>query len=337
MNGVDLARFEFDYDTTWQAFFLDAELSVYSRYGGRDENSPDGRLSKESLLTTMHEVLEVHERRKGGAGLADDFQPAPPARTTPEDIPLLKASHQGCVHCHQVQEYRILQSFHDKKFSQEQLFGYPLPENLGVRFDRSHGHRVEKLIEGSPATQAGLAAGDVVIRVGDVPVHSEQDLRWALHRAPKEDRPTLTFVRNSEGNSPPRTLTVQLALGPGWRQAELGWRKSLRSMPLPLGFLAYPMGPEERHDDGFPEGGMLIKVVSLRGHGLAENLGLKKGDLITALAGRTEPRTFDDLKSDLLRRYSPGDTVQFSVLRDGKTLTLEGPFPDWYTNDTSVP
>ena len=62
MNGIDLTRFEFDYDTTWQAFFLDADLNVYSRYGGRDEDSADGRHSRESLITTMREVLEVHER-----------------------------------------------------------------------------------------------------------------------------------------------------------------------------------------------------------------------------------------------------------------------------------
>src|SRR5262245_65884185 len=79
MNGVDLARFEFDYDTTWQGFFLDADLNSYSRYGGRDETSADGRQSKESLLTTMREVLEVHQRRReradgqgGGEGARED-------------------------------------------------------------------------------------------------------------------------------------------------------------------------------------------------------------------------------------------------------------------------
>lgn len=335
MNGVDLARFEFDYDTTWQAFFLDAELNVYSRYGGRDETSPDGRLSKESLLTTMREVLEVHERRLSQGGSDGDFHPTPRMHATPEDIPLLKAGHQGCVHCHQVQEYRILQAFHDRKFSREQLFGYPLPENLGIRFDREHGHRVAGLIESSAAARAGVEPGDVVIQAGRVPVRSEQDLRWALHRTAEGERPALTVVRGSgEGE---RRLQIELALEPGWRQTELGWRKSLRSMPLPLGFLAYPLGREERREGGFPEDCMLIKVVSLRGRGLAENLGLKKGDLITALAGRSSPRTFDELKSDLLRRYAPGDTVQVSVLREGKTLTLEGLFPNWYTSETSVP
>src|SRR5689334_10661442 len=67
MNGVDLARFEFDYDTTWQAFFLDRDLNIYSRYGGRDEKSADGRQSKESLLVTIREVLDVHARRQARA------------------------------------------------------------------------------------------------------------------------------------------------------------------------------------------------------------------------------------------------------------------------------
>src|SRR5579872_1503813 len=124
MNGIDLGRFDFDYDTTWQAFFLDADLGVYSRYGGRDETSADGRLSIESLLTTMREVLEIHERRSAPAARSDlDLQPHSGKTTTPEDIPLLKAAHQGCVHCHQVQEYRLLQAYHDGHFKPQQLFG----------------------------------------------------------------------------------------------------------------------------------------------------------------------------------------------------------------------
>ncbi len=158
MNGVDLSRFEFDYDTTWQAFFLDADLNIYTRYGGRDEKGADNRLSKESLLTTMSEVLEVHRRRSVPAGRTDlDLHPRPQTSTTPEDIPLLKAAHQGCVHCHQVQEYRLLQAFRDGRFARQQLFGFPLPESIGIRFDRFHGHKIAEVIPGSAAARAGPA------------------------------------------------------------------------------------------------------------------------------------------------------------------------------------
>jgi len=365
MNHVDLARFDFDYDTTWQAFFLDADLNIYSRYGGRDEESADGRYSRESLLTTMREVLDVHQRRKakgkplppregrgagrdssiptdtvpepGGSDVEGDLHPPPGKATTPEDIPLLKRSHQGCVHCHQVQEFRILQAFHDKTFSREQLFGFPLPENVGIRFDRSHGHKIEVVIPGTAAAKAELKTGDVVTRVDDVPIHSEQDVRWALHRATDRDKLMVTVVRPATDAAPARTIRVQLSPEADWRQTELGWRKSLRSVPFVVGCLAYPLGREERRTANVPDDRLAIKVLSIRGTGLATFVGLQKGDLIIAQDGKQASRSFEEFRSDLLRRYSPGDKVRLTVLRDGKSVELEGPFPDWHTTDTSVP
>ncbi|MCY2965301.1 MAG: thioredoxin family protein, partial [Planctomycetota bacterium] len=142
MNGVDLARFDFDYDNTWQAFFLDADLNVYGRYGGREASAPEARLSKESLVQTMGEVLEAFERRKknpAGPAADQEVHPAPAKSKKPADFPLLKANHSGCVHCHQVQEFRLLQSFADGAFDKQLLFPFPLPENVGLRFDRDHG------------------------------------------------------------------------------------------------------------------------------------------------------------------------------------------------------
>jgi predicted metalloprotease with PDZ domain len=352
MNGVDLARFDFDYDTTWHAFFLDSDLNIYSRYGGRDEEASDGRHSKESLVTTMREVLAVHERRQKRASLPPqalgetcidggepdiDFHPAPVNRTTPEDIPLLKSNHQGCVHCHQVREYRLLQSFHDKEFSRDELFVYPLPENVGLRFDRRHGHKIESVSPDSPAAKAGLLAGDVVTRLGNVPVHSEQDVRWALHKLAAGEQPWVTVERAVAGSVQGPTVRVQLRLSGDWRETGLGWRKSLRSVPLAMGFLAYDLGREERRSAMLPDDRLFIKVVSIRGPGLAASLGLEKGDLITSLEGGQHDRSFEDFKSDLLRRYLPGDRVRLTVLRNEKSIDLEGRFPDWHTTDTQVP
>ncbi len=342
MNGVDLARFEFDFDTTWQAFFLDSDLNIYSRYGGRDETNADARISKESLLTTMREVLEVHERRKSPAGRSDlDLHPRPSKPTTPEEIPLLKTSHQGCVHCHQIQEYRLLQAWHDQQFDRRLLFGFPLPEGIGIRFDLSHGHKIAQVTAGSPAAEAGLVAGDVVTRGGDVPVHSEQDLRWALHRIRPQERLSMTVQRAGADPSTSQSVVLNLAADGKWRETELGWRKSLRSVPLSLGFLGYALGGEERRTAKLPADRLAIRVASIRpapgAASLAGSLGLQKGDLIVSLAGSHEPRSLDEFKSDLIRRYLPGDKVTLAVLRDGETIELEGRFPDWFTSDTSVP
>ncbi|MSR57471.1 MAG: PDZ domain-containing protein [Planctomycetaceae bacterium] len=339
MNGVDIARFEFDYDTTWAAFFLDADLNVYSRYGGRDSDSAEGRMSIESLAATMTEVLEVHERQKGHAPAdAANWQPVAQESTTPEAIPLLAQSHQGCIHCHQIQEYRLLQAFHDKQFQRNLLFGYPLPENIGLRFDRAHGHKIESLDEALPVARTGLKAGDVITRVGDVPIHSEMDLRWALHR--HDDRRPLKVQaqrRVAGRTNPPPSIEVEISLPESWRQTDLSWRKSLRSVPFPLGFLGYALGREERAKADLPENVLAIRVVSIRGAGLAEAVGLRKGDVITALADRRQSRTFDQFKSDLLRDHAPGDRVRLKVLREGRGQSLEGAFPDWLTTDIAVP
>src|ERR1043166_1192188 len=82
MNGVNLNLFAFDYDLTWMSFFLDADGRIYSRYGGRDNGSADGRLSGAGLLRTMNEVLRVHKAELAKKGPA----PKPLDVRKPEDI-----------------------------------------------------------------------------------------------------------------------------------------------------------------------------------------------------------------------------------------------------------
>ncbi len=365
MNRVDIARFEFDYDTTWAAFFTDSKLRIYSRYGGRDEHEPESRLSKSSLLQTMRESLEAHKAastipagERGGVSppvhsLRDRgpdstpltklheipiWHPEPKSSTTPLDIPLLKKSHNGCVHCHQIREYSLLQAYHDNRFQRELLFTFPLPESLGIEIDRAHGHRVAKVRDGSPAADAKLSAGDIVIRCADVPIRSDLDLRWALHRLPlTSDRVMLLVERHLTNASTTRTAEVQLLLPAGWRQSELSWRKSSRSMPSDWGFRAAALAKFERREAGLPESGLAIRVLSIKPRGLAKALDLQKGDIITALVDDTRERTLDRLRSDMLRRFAPGDEIRLTVRRGEEALTLSGKFPAWFTEESTVP
>ena len=348
MNRVDIARFEFDYDTTWAAFFADAKLRIYSRYGGRDEHEPESRLSKASLLQTMREVLEAHQAARavttGGADAVPSaipiWHPEPKSSTTPLDIPLLKKNHQGCVHCHQVREYGLLQAYHENRFSREMLFTFPLPESLGIEIDRAHGHRVARVRDDSASAAAKLTAGDIVVRCADVPIHSELDLRWALHRLPlNSDRVMLLVDRTvgKSGDAAMQRLEVQLALPSGWRQSELSWRKSSRSYPSDWGFRAAALAKFERREAGLSETGLAIRVLSIKPRGLAQGIGLQKGDVITALEDDTRERTLDRLRSDMLRRFAPGDEVRMTIRRDAETLELKGKFPAWFTEETTVP
>lgn len=342
MNHVDLARFEFDYDTTWTSFFLDADLNVYSRYGGRDGRVADARMSRESLLHTMAEVLKTHARLRRTPpaelvqALREETHPVPDKAETPEDIPLLKGNHEGCVHCHQVQEYRLLQDYQDGKFERRMMFGYPLPERLGMQLTKSEGHRVEKLTADSVAEKAGLQPRDVIRKVNGIPIRSEYDIRWALHRA-EDSRPICVIVDRPMDGGAERSVEVSLQpIGP-WRQSDLGWRKSLRSVPLQLGFLGYSLGRDALQKMGYAETKSMVKVIALRPPGLGQNLNIQRGDFITSVGGQTGFRTFEQFKSKLLELYQPGDTVELEVLREGKPVILKGEFPPWFTEDTSVP
>ncbi len=342
MNHVDLARFEFDYDTTWTSFFLDADLNIYSRYGGRDERTADARMNRESLLHTMSEVLQAHARIRRAPPadllkvLRSETHPAPAKPATPEDIPLLKANHEGCVHCHQVQEYRLLQASQDGKFERRMLFGYPLPERLGLQLTSQSGHEVGKLTPDSAAFLAGVKPRDIIHRINGIPIRSESDIRWALQRA-EDSLPLAITVGRTSGAGVATSLELKLIPMGSWRQSNLGWRKSLRSVPVQLGFLGYSLGHDAIEQLGFPAEKSLVKVISLRPPGLGKNLQLHKGDLITAVGGQTGFRTFDQFKSKLLELYQPGDTVELEVLREGQWLTLKGTMPDWFTEETSVP
>jgi len=394
MNGVNLRRFEFDYDATWTAFFTDAKLNVYSRYGGRDQGDPEARLSKPSLLHTMKQVLAAHEevRALRAAGKVfpfpakeDDgtkasgnepsnsqnspnikrellkgaiplFQPIPEDIKKPEEMSLLKKGHQGCIHCHQVKEYSFLQAFHDGRFERELLFTFPYPEALGIEINRHFGHRVATVRSESPAVNAGFKADDEIVQIDNVPVRSELDIRWALHRLPQATTKVTVLVRRSSTRStkpnlpdspddqkssskqmPSTIIGLELGLPNRWRESELGWRKSSRSIPVDWGFRAAPMTASQRRDAQLPADGVAIRILSVKPRGIAAILGLQKDDVLVAVDGEKRVRTLEQVRSDILRRFSPGDEIRLTIRRGEETLELKGKFPPWFTEETSVP
>ncbi len=338
MNRIDLRRFEFDYDTTWAAFFVDEKLNVYSRYGGRDERKPEGRMNKQSLLQTMREVLDVHNQR---ADATEQFglpivQPRSGPFKMPEQIPLLRASHQGCVHCHQIREYRLLQSYHDGNFTRNELFPYPLPKNIGITVDPKHGHRIQETVPDSSAAKAGLQAGDVIVGINKTPVHSEFDIRWALHHS-RDDQPVSVIVLRGAESENAKVVTISLVVGADWRQTDTSWRRSMRSVPFPFAMRGYALTKSQRKEEGFKADELAIRIISIRGTGLGPNLKLKKRDVIVSIQGDSRHQTFDEFKSDLLRRYQPGDMVRMTVVRDAKRAIVSGTFPNWFIAENTVP
>lgn len=81
-------------------------------------------------------------------------------------------------------------------------------EEYGISFDNEDGVFVEEITPGSPAEQAGLQVGDVIVKIGDREIKRYVDLRDALYRdATVGDTVTIEYTRRGERNETEATLT----------------------------------------------------------------------------------------------------------------------------------
>ena len=79
---------------------------------------------------------------------------------------------------------------------------------LGVVLERHHGDgiAVSRVLEGSAAQAAGVEAGDVIVRIGDGPIHGHGALSDAIEARETGDSLSFTVVRDREE----RELTARL-------------------------------------------------------------------------------------------------------------------------------
>ena len=61
MKWVDLSQFQFDYDLNWASMFVNADGTVFERYGTQSAAGADAYNSIASLEKTMRRVLAPHE------------------------------------------------------------------------------------------------------------------------------------------------------------------------------------------------------------------------------------------------------------------------------------
>ena len=71
-NGLDLSLFQFDYDQSFAAFLLNADGTIYGRFGTRSHRTSwSDDVSIEGLAKALAGALELHSgvpEEQGGAG-----------------------------------------------------------------------------------------------------------------------------------------------------------------------------------------------------------------------------------------------------------------------------
>lgn len=337
-NALDLSLFQFDYDLTFAAFLMNADRTIYGRFGTRSHReNVDDELTIQAFRLALARGLELHRGYPANREQLAGKQPRPVTIKTPEEFPALRGKYgpdldyagavaRSCIHCHQVREAeRQLHRTEQGRISDQVLFPYPQPDVAGLRLDPTQVARVTEVLPGSSAERAGIRAGDDIRTLKGQPILSIADVQWVLHQAADAD--SLAVEISRAGNR----LQLTLPLAKGWRRAsDLAWRATtwdLRRMGTG-GLVLEDLPADARRPLGLPETALalLVKHVGQFGeHAAGKQAGFQKSDVVVAADGRRDRLTESELLAYAVQQKRPGEPLSLVVLRNGRELTLTLP------------
>lgn len=307
IEDVDINRFEFDLDLTMMIFFLNPDGKVYARYGGRDSEDADNRQSLAGLRYTMESVLAMHKQ----------VQPlfAEPTSAKPLLANELGKRRKGCMHCHIAKEMMYTQLASQGKWTRDLVWRYPPPDNLGIVLDVNRGNVIKQIKPESSGAKLGLKPGDKLQLLNKVPIHSFGDAQFALDRAPTKGSISVSWLRAE------KTLTGDLNLPEGWRQADYSWRASMRGRVPSLHVNGKDLTPAEKDGFGLPPNQVAFRQADTV-HSHARKAGVQAGDIILGIDDRPFTGTADAFLQWVRGNYVVGDRVLINVMREGRRLTI---------------
>lgn len=341
-NGLDLSLFQYDYDQSFAGILMNADGTIYGRFGTRSDRVHwTDDVSIEGLAEALKAGLALHaDYPANKESLAAKRGPPATEFPSPEKYPRLKDKYtdtinyqgnvmQSCIHCHQIGDAQR-QLYRDRKqpIPEEMLYSYPHPKSQGLILDPKTCATVVKVLPETPASKAGFAAGDVIRSLGGQPLVSMADVQWVLHRAPAAGVELKAVVQRGE-----KLVELTMMLPEGWRRTDdISWRATtwpLRRMGLG-GMRLEELTPEDRAKLGVAEGMALrAKHVGQFGaHAAAKNAGFLAGDILISFDGKQDFAREADLLTHAINTRKPGDTVLVTVLRDGKKLELKLPMQE---------
>ena len=287
-NGIDLSLFQFDYDLTFAAFLMNADRTIYGRYGTRSrEENPGHDISLQGFMASLEAALKIHGNYPEGKESLLLKSGRKSRYRTPERYPSLRKFSPGidyagqvarsCIHCHQIPtaEHQIHRSS-GKPFPEKALFAWPTPGIIGLELRLDHCATVKNVQPASPAHRAGFKTGDEIITLAGQPMLSTADIQWVLHNAGKEPRINAVVRRGD------KKFRLGLVLAEGWRhKADISWRGSSWDLRrVVLGGMRLKLLPEDRQKGST---GMALHVAHLGQHGehgAAYRSGIRKGCLL---------------------------------------------------------
>jgi hypothetical protein len=326
MKNVDLSQFQFDYDLNWAAMFLNADGTVYARYGTQSAEGSDAYNSIDGLLATMQRVLELHGRYPANRQELVDKRGKPRTVSDALQHPGLRnpakyaqeTTRSNCIHGHNIHDAEHLHALQQGKWNPAMLWKYPLPDQLGIRVDRTSGVKISELLAGSAAEKSGLTPGEDILRVNGQRITSIADIQWALHHVPDESA-SITLEGTQSGQH-----TLQLPSD--WRQSDFSWRGSMWNAPPRLQVWLPELTSEQSAKLGLSpgDGALEVRWINTEGPGgrQVKADGLREKDIVVALDGQPIRMDSRQFNAHLKLHYRVGDKLPLTVMRAGQRINL---------------
>ena len=327
-NDLDLTLFQFDFDLTFAVFFLNADRTIYGRFGSRsDQKNAEKEISLEGFRKALTGALELDKGYPKNKGILAGKQPLPVTMKRPEEYASLAGKYKptidyegkpaaSCMHCHQVREAeRLSYREANKPIPDQALYPWPMPTVIGLTLDPKEKAKITEVAAGSVAAQAGFQAGDEIAMLNRQPIISTADVQWVLHNATGPTKLDAAVLRGG------KSVNLQLALPNDWRvKSDIAWRATtwdLRRMAL--GGLVLKQDPATNM-------ALRVDYVGQYGeHAMGKRAGFKKDDLIVKVDNETRPMMESEVFRLLLQSKSKGDKVPFTVVRGDEKVELTLP------------
>ena len=353
LAGVSEKLFQFDQNLTWAAFMMNADKTIYGRYGsqlkyiGFKQANPPEYFTVSGFKKALAGALELH---KGlGPSANENLRKALRGKTgpdplweTPEEIPWIKnfrgkglgefapqrSFAQRCVQCHHSWNGKIFSlRAAEKPIPDRLIWAYPMPNLLGLNLDPNEKATVQSVAPNSQAEKGGFKKGDQILTLGGQPMLSVADVQWVLHWAEDDTTVSAELMRGGEKTKAALSLTKDWRKSKGFlgRVAPFAMRRDL------VAFTPIALSEDERTKLGIAKGKMALQTGYVRpappaGPAFAKS-GLRKGDVVVALNGLDHLKTPDDFILHLIRETRPGQTVKLTVLRQGRPMTFSFTLP----------
>lgn len=341
-NGLDLSLFQYDTDQSFAMFMLNADRTIYGRFGTRSHRTEWlGDVSLKGLGKALQGALDLHAKYPANRDSLAGKTGAPLEFGSPEKYPALsdrftdRLNYQGevvksCIHCHQIGDAR--RDYYRSKgqaIPEKLLYPFPHPRSQGLICDPQEMATLLDVTPDSVAARSGFQKGDRILSLNQQPLLSMADLQWVLNEA-DPDGAKLPAVVDRKG----KTIELVLSLPRGWRASDdIDWRASswgLRRM-VTGGLKLAPVDDATRQRLKLSGDQMALKVehVGQYGkHAVAKKSGFQKDDIIVSFDGQDDLTTSSKLLAYGATATRPGQRIAVTVLRNGKRMEKQLPMQD---------